>query len=436
MTHESSRIDFQPLDTVYDTVIMGAGLIGSSVAYHLSVLRPGAKIAVFDVDLEGSLSSSELNAGGVRGTFAQEFNIRISKHSIDYYAEHARDVGYRSCGYLWLHGPRSWDQAQSAAELQGQCRWPVDVLDANAIQDRFPYIDKLQNINGAVFAPRDGLVNPNLLKNHYRDLARKNGVQFIDRMWLIDVQTSEVSASRFHLSIDQYSAVDPIESRWSLLRSPDSTPHQATSTSSRRLSIHCNELVNCLGAWAPALANHLTSLCPSKPFRRQISLFDCRDIDLTPYGMTITPEGVYFHPEATNGLAGFATPNEPHSYSFQYDGELFFQENIWPALYEVSTKFERLRHVTGWAGLYEVSPDESAIIGIGRLKSSPSKKIDGYYEAHSFSGHGAMHSYSAGLGLAELIAKGSYETLDFSMFSVERFDGTGDRPLLHETLVI
>jgi len=135
--------------------------------------------------------------------------------------------------------------------------------------------------------------------------------------------------------------------------------------------------------------------------------------------MVVDPSGVYFHPEATNGLAGFATPNEPAGVNYEYDGERFFEESIWPALYERSTGFEQLKHLTGWAGLYEVSPDESAIIGpvVGELGAERS----GLYEAHSFSGHGAMHSYAAGLLLAEKIVKGRYETLDASCFAASRF---------------
>jgi glycine/D-amino acid oxidase-like deaminating enzyme len=150
--------------------------------------------------------------------------------------------------------------------------------------------------------------------------------------------------------------------------------------------------------------------------RRQISLFHARDLDLTPYGMIIDPSGVYFHPESVYGLSGFATQGEPEGFNFDYDADAFFEGHIWPALYERSSAFESLRHVSGWAGLYENSPDHHAIVG------SASRAASGVFEAHSFSGHGAMHSYAAGLALAEKIVKGRFETIDASCFEAGRFE--------------
>ncbi len=183
------------------------------------------------------------------------------------------------------------------------------------------------------------------------------------------------------------------------------------------LDIEAGIVINAGGAWAPELAKILGYVSPSKPVRRQISLFHARDLDLTQQGMIIDPSGVYFHPEAIYGLAGFATQDEPAGFNFDYDGERFFEEAIWPALYERGKVFESLKHVSGWAGLYENSPDHHAIIGKVEGSSNPLP----IYEAHSFSGHGAMQSYGVGVALAELIVKGRYETLDLHALSGARF---------------
>jgi sarcosine oxidase subunit beta len=83
--------------------------------------------------------------------------------------------------------------------------------------------------------------------------------------------------------------------------------------------------------------------------------------------------------------------------------------------------------VTGWAGLYETSPDETAILG--KAQSAMGQ----VFEAHSFSGHGVMQSYAGGLALAELMVGGRFETVDLSEFSGARFQ---EGRLVHETQVI
>ncbi len=187
------------------------------------------------------------------------------------------------------------------------------------------------------------------------------------------------------------------------------------------------KIINCAGPWAGWMAGKLGYESPARAVRRQICLFDSRDVDLSPYGMMVDTSGVYFHPEATNGMAGFGSPLEREGYNYAYDGEGFFQDVIWPALYERSSKFERLRHLTGWAGLYEVSPDESGIIG--------ATSLDGVFEAHSFSGHGVMQSVAVGRALAERILKGRYGALDLEPLSGERFK-KGEQAWVRETQII
>lgn len=404
-----------------DTLIVGAGIIGSSVAMHLARKGAGKGVRAIDLDLEGALSSSELNAGGVRASWGQLVNIQTSKVSIEYYASIAEEVGYRPCGYLWMHKPEKMPAALKARELQLSQGWPVEEWSTAELRRRVPFIDKTDDIGGVLFAPRDGLVNPNRLKMHYREHAHAGGVEFSDRTRLI---AATPTSSGFEVIVEKFDASLSIEERGELYAgSGQEIPRKLEKWNVGRI-------VNCAGAWAPEIARALGYPCPSHPVRRQISLFDCREVDLTPYGMMIDPSGVYFHPEGTNGLAGFANTDEPAGVNYAYDGESFFQNHIWPALYERSTQFEALRHVTGWAGLYEVSPDETAIVGEARGASLARGRV---FEAHSFSGHGAMHSYGAGLGLVELMTEGRYLTLNLSKLSSERFE-RGET--LHERLVI
>ena len=382
-----------------DILIVGAGLIGSAVAMHLSRLGVSG-ITVVDLDLAGEWSSSELNAGGVRATWSQEVNLLLSKLSIEYFSTVAEEVGYRDCGYLWLHRKETWNAALLAREMHVSRGWPVQVLDVKAIQAKVPFIDKTDDLVGAIFGERDGLVNPNRLKEHYREQAMKNGV------WVCEASLKpKISVRAF-----QFSKQLASHEKLKLLTE---NPKNLESEQGEWIQIVAEKAVNAAGAWALHLAQVFGYSCPSEPVRKQISLFHAREVDLTPYGMIIDPSGVYFHPESIYGLSGFAQAGEAPGFQFEYDADHFFENYIWSHLHERATVFESLKHVSGWSGLYENSPDHHAIVG--------SVQQSGLYEAHSFSGHGAMQSYAAGLALSELMVKGRYETIDLASLSAERF---------------
>ncbi len=405
-----------------DILIVGAGLIGSSVAWHAARLG-GGRVRAIDFDLEGSLSSSEMNAGGVRATLNQPINIQMSQHTIDYLESVAEDVGYRACGYLWLQSPEKFPGALKAREQQQAMGWEVQSWDVSELRRRVPFLDKTDGIAGALFAPRDGLVNPNLLKGHFRARARETGDIFAASTQLTAVPPAGGGPAR--VLCERLERQPTSEEKLEVLTG------RGNSVPSRKLEYRAERVVNCAGPWAGEAARRLGYESPVHATRRQVSIFDCRDVDLTPYGMIIDTTGVYFHPEAMNGLGGYCDHGEPRGINYHYDSEAFFMERIWPALYERSSAFERLKHLTGWAGQYEVSPDDSAIIG--RVEAGDAGRSGRVLEAHSFSGHGVMHSHTAGVVLAELMAKGRFETLDAAELAGSRFAAG---KLVRETAVI
>lgn len=389
----------------FDTLIVGAGLIGSSTAMHLALLGH-TNVAVVDVDLAGKLSSSELNAGGARATWNNDLNVMLAKPSLEYMQANPDASGWHGCGYLWLYSKQVWPVAnQRAEELNQKFQLNIECLSPAQLHERVPFIDKIDDIGGATFSPFDGLFNPNLLKLHFREQAKQKGVRYFDGHEVLQVKVESDSEILVHcqeINPANDEAVKDFLEKESQLINPTA-------------SFRVKNIVNCAGAWAPPLAKKIGYETKSQAFRRQISIFDCHDVDMRAYGMIVDTSGVYFHPEADHILAGWADGSEPPGYNFTYDGQTFFEEKIWLPLYERSSKFESLKHVTGWSGLYAITPDQSAIIG----------KAPGFsnvYECHGFSGKGAMQSYAAGRGVAELISSGQYQTVDLSAFSAERFD--------------
>lgn len=391
-----------------ENLIIGAGIIGSALAMALA--EKGARdVVVVDPDLEGTFSSSELNAGGVRATFSQPINVLSSKISIEYFAQHREEVGFRELGYLWLHTAESYSQALADQEKWSNLGWKVEAWSVDQLRKNRPFIDLTDDLGGAIFSPRDGLINTNLLKLHFRNRAKKLGVKFIDRLSLREAKNQ---SGEWSLRFDRLPADWSEENKRRFFSGDLPGGKEVADFTAKRV-------VNCAGAWAKSIAKTLGYDSPTHASRRQISFFDSREADISGFGMMVDTSGVYFHPEATKILGGFNLGTESAGFNFEYGGEDFFQEHIWMPLSQRSSKFERLRHISGWAGLYEVSPDESAIVG---EVESPSITPGSLYESHSYSGHGVMHSYANGQALAEKMLTGKYgSSLDLGSLAGGRF---------------
>ncbi len=383
-----------------DVLIIGAGIVGSSVAWHLA--QKGVQsIVVIDPDLSGEFSSSERNAGGFRDLWLTDVNIDLCRISIDFYTTIRDKIGLRQKGYLWLYNKKDLDLLWERYSLYRDKKLPLDRLDHDQIKHIIPELDKIDDKIGAIYSKRSGIMNPNLLKNFYRDEAKKRGVIFLGRSYAVGIEKNVCTIRQHRLLFS-----DDIEA---LLTK------RSIKTSYTEKKIRFDMLVNCAGAWSPEVAklygwyDH-----PAHPERRQIVLFDAKDIDMEKYGMVITPKGVYFHPEAGKILAGFSHLEEKKEYTFQCDRDSFFIEYIWPSLYEISSHFEYARFITGWAGLYSVTPDICGILG----RSPAANNI---FEVNSFTGRGAMQSYGIGLAASELIVNSRFETIDASPLSPVRF---------------
>ena len=383
------------MDDGCEVAIVGAGVIGCSIAFHLARMGQRGVRLLEREPLPGSGSTSRAN-GGIRAQFTTEANVAMSLASMEILDALAPEIGepplYKKAGYLFVTGDPARLQAMEASAAWQRARGvDVEVLDAGGVRARAPWISG--PIAGGTFGRRDGFIDPGGLCNFFLREATRSAVEI---RYGAEVTGIERDAGIFRLG----TAAGEIKAR---------------------------TVVNAAGPWAQRLAKMAGVDLPVEPVRRHLLMSGPCDALPPLIPMTIDADsGVLIRREGERILIAYSNPDEPPGFNTTFDPE--FAERIagplearFPAVAEAGIDRRR-----SWAGLYEVTPDHHAILG-----TVPG--VPGFLLANGFSGHGVMHSPAAGRAIADLIVRGRSESVDISALSIERFRrGT----LIHERMVL
>ena len=376
--------------------IIGAGVIGCSVAFHLARLGCRNVLLIDKEPLPGSGSTSKAN-GGIRAQFTTDVNIAMSLASMDILDALADEIGeppvYRKAGYLFLTGdPARLSAMKNAVVFQKARGVSVDVLGAGEVRARAPYA--AGEIAGGTFGPRDGFIDPGGLTNFFLREATRGGVR--------TRYGAEVTA---------------------IGRDGSGVFRLATAAG----EIRAGAVVDAAGPFAGRVAALVGVDVPVVPVRRHILISGpCKTLPpLIP--MTIDADsGVLIRREGSRVLIAYSNPDEPPGFNTAFDPDFPLRiaaalDARFPAVGEAGLDMKR-----SWAGLYEVTPDHHAILG-------GVAGVPGFLVAAGFSGHGIMHAPAAGRAAAEMLVRGRSESTDVSALSLERFArGEG----IHESMVL
>jgi glycine/D-amino acid oxidase-like deaminating enzyme len=395
-------------DYNFDFLFIGGGILGSSgamaISKRLAERGESARIAVIDVDLEGEYSSTLKNAGGVRATWRNRANIELCKYSIDFYEAIRDEIQFRELGYFWMHDEESWKEVKKNHPLYIEYGLSVELHPSESIPQFLPFVDNLGGIAGLSISRKAGLIDHYSLREYYRREARKNGVVFFDGWYVKRVaveygRATEVIANKIERpGEDAENKSETIKAY--LVNREIELPKE-------EISFGCGVLINTAGAWAPRISKlYGFSDEQIKPRRRQMVVIRCPEVDLSHYGMIIDTSNVYFHKDAENILAGYSNMDESYGYNFEFNfggmgEESLFIKYIWLPLYNRISRFERVKFLRGWAGLYAETPDRSGYLG----------RVPGFenvYECAAHTGRGLMISYGAGDALSDLILDGRF----------------------------
>src|SRR5262244_1101159 len=147
-----------------DVVIIGGGIVGSSIAWHLT--HAGCKnVLVIERESSQGKGSTGKSMGGVRAQFSTPVNIQMSKYSINFFAEFDEVVGhpadYRAHGYLFCATTeRHLNYLKTNRELQLSLGLKnVELVEPEDILKMVPQLSA-DDIIGGTFCPTDGFVDP------------------------------------------------------------------------------------------------------------------------------------------------------------------------------------------------------------------------------------------------------------------------------------
>ncbi|MBI5967126.1 MAG: FAD-binding oxidoreductase [Deltaproteobacteria bacterium] len=368
------------MEKTADIVIVGGGIIGTSIAFHLA--RKGAKgVVLLEKGMLGEGSTSKC-VGGIRAQFSTEINIRFSLESLKTW-EHFEeltgvDLENSRVGYLFLATTeKEWTIFQANAHLQRTFGIPVELLLPQEIKYRWPYL-KVDDLQGGTFCPWDGFAGPYEALSGFIKIARKSGVKIYE-----GTEVQQILQDRGKI----------------------------TGVRTTKGDIAAPIVINAAGPFAEEVGKMAGVEVPVKPYRRQIFFTAPFPWIPDPFPLMIDfHRGWYFRREGQGLLLSGPKDDFPSfNVNVDYDTMAEVAEN---SIYRVPI-LEKAEINRGWAGSYEISPDNHAILG-----EAPGVK--GLFLANGFSGHGFQHSPAVGQVMADLIL-GEKPSMDISGLSVERF---------------
>nr|MCH9671106.1 FAD-binding oxidoreductase [Gammaproteobacteria bacterium] len=339
-----------------DVVIIGGGIIGSSIAYHLAQSGSAVDVVVIEKDPTYEHAATPRSNGGIRRLFSLPENIHMASFGLEFYRDFATnmsvdstpvDIAFARQGYLFISDRGGHEQMEQNFALQSSLGVDVDLLSPSELAERFPSVST-QDVVMAVHSYNDAWIDPYAALMGFKAKARSLGVTYI--------AAEVVDLERDHTAV-----------RSARLRDGQSVSGQY--------------FVNACGAWCAPLARTVGLELPVEPMSRESYFVKCpRTIEPLPF--LKTESDLAFRPDADGFVGGLPDWAEPAGWNFDASTDRF-EAVVWPALAARIPAMETLRLERSWRGHYARSQlDLSPIIGPWE------GGLENFYLANGFSGHG------------------------------------------------
>ncbi len=381
-----------PLPERAEVVIVGGGVIGTSIAFHLA--ESGiADVLLLERDQLGAGSTSKA-AGGVRAQFSDRLNIELGARSLEAFAHFAQRPGQQidlhRVGYLFLlDTPADVAAFTRDVALQNELGVRSRMIEPAEARRRSPLIET-DGVLAAAFSPDDGHCTPESVVLGYASAARRLGAAL----------RTGVTVTGLEVAGDEVRTVVTDRGR-----------------------VTAGAVVCAAGAWSRAVGAMAGVELPVTPVRRQVVCTEAMPgLDpAQPFTIDFSTS-FYFHREGRGLLLGMSDPDQEPGFRLDYSPD--WLPRLGAAMAARAPGLLEVGLGAGWAGLYEVTPDHNALIG---RATAPSNLL----YATGFSGHGFLQAPAVGEVIRDLY-RGEPPFLDVGPLGADRFTRAGDaRPEEH-----
>ena len=372
------------LKPTYDVVIVGGGVHGLATAHYLAANHGITDVAVLDKGYIGSGGSGR-NTAIIRSNYLTPEGVRFYDRSVQLYSTLAADLNYNVMfsqrGHLTLaHNDASLRTMRWRAEVNKLEGIDSEVIGPDEVKALVPFMDTSPHsrypILGALYHPPGGIVRHDAVVWGYARAADAAGVHVH--------QNTEVTGI-------------------------DVTAGRVRGVRTSRGPISAPVVVNCTAGWATLISDMAGVRMPISTFPLQAAVTE----PVKPFLSTVVVSGtlhVYVSQTDRGELVFGASVDEFTSYSMR--GSLEFTEGLAGHVLELMPSLAKLRLLRQWAGLCDMTPDYSPIMGV--------TPVDGFYVDVGWGTYGFKAAPVAGETMAQLIATGRVPEL-IAAFDLARF---------------
>jgi sarcosine oxidase, subunit beta len=364
--------------------------MGCALAYQLA--RRDIDVLLIERETLGSQSTGRC-AGGVRQQFSMEANVRLQRMSVRMFQTFEDETGhtadFHQIGYLFLLStPEAVTTFEANVALQNDLGVPSRMIGVEEARRLSPLVST-DGLLAAAYSPTDGHCTPESVVLGYAAAARRAGATLLPHCAAtgIDVRGGRIVAVRTEAGV-----------------------------------IQTDTVICAAGARSAEVGSWVDVDLPVTPLRRQILVSEpVPGLDpATPFTVDFDTT-FYFHGEGKGLLLGMSDPEETPG--FKRGRSDVWLPRLGEAIERRAPALADIGIASGWAGLYEMTPDHNALIG--RADS-----VEGFLYATGFSGHGFLMGPAVGEVMRDLYL-GEQTFVDISGFGARRFEHADGRPELN-----